>query len=91
MSRILSSVLVLEVVAQLLHQHFGGCPGGPRVFGFPFFAIVASRLSSILFRSHALHARLLILAHLMIYLESRKCTNVSTANSIAQSVVSDAS
>jgi len=43
--------------------NFGGRPG-LRMFSFPFFAIFASWLSSVLF-TWSLHARLLILACLM--------------------------
>jgi len=50
-----------DVDVQLSHQRFGGL----QLFGFLLFAIFASRLSSILF-AWSLHARLLILAHLVI-------------------------
>jgi len=46
-------------------QHFRG-QTGLRVFGFPFFATFASRLSSILFTLSSLHLRFLILVHFII-------------------------
>jgi len=55
---------VCSPVMLMSHQYFGGCPDSLEVFGFLFFGIFVSRLSSILFTS--LHARLLILTHLMI-------------------------
>jgi len=63
-SHISSNVPVLDV--QLSHQRFGGRPDGPGMSGFPFFAIFASRLSSILF-TWSLHARFLILVHPMTF------------------------
>jgi len=59
---ILSSVPDVDV--QLSHQCFGDRPGGLGSFGFPSFAIFASRSSSILF-TWSPHAQLLILTHLM--------------------------
>jgi len=50
-----------DVDAQLSHQCFGDRPDGLGLFSFPFFAIFASRLSSVLF-TRSLHSRLLILA-----------------------------
>jgi len=47
-----------DVDIQLSHRCFGGHSGYLKMFGFPFFAIFASRLSFI-------HARLLILVRLM--------------------------
>jgi len=52
-----------DIDVQLLHQCFGGRPGGLRVSGFPFFATLASRLSPVLF-TRSLQARLLVLLHL---------------------------
>jgi hypothetical protein len=49
-----------DVDVQLSHQRFGGHPDGLMVFGFPFFAIFASQLSSILF-TWFLYARFFIL------------------------------
>jgi len=48
----------VNVQLSTFHQHFGGRPGGPGLFDFPFFVIFASRLSR-------LHARLPILVHLV--------------------------
>jgi len=55
-----------DVDVQLSHQRFESRPGDLGMLGFPFFAIFASRLSSILF-TWTLHARLLILAHFMTF------------------------
>jgi len=74
---------------QLLHQRFRGHPGDLRMFGFPFFAIFASRLSSIPF-TRSLRTRLLILAHLTISLDLADVADILVADSIPQSVANDA-
>jgi len=65
----ISSSVPCNVDAQLSQQRFGSRSASLRVF--PFFAILASRLSSILF-TFSFRVHLLILTHLMNF-EFRGC------------------